>query len=157
MFYSDNRAYIFRSFEVICDACFEILHSCKHGDKVKKETAKAIGRVGYVLATWNDGDFDIFWKFYKKMWDKFREGAGSRSKEKDLIYCIKAFQFFLETKPHAAVDFVYNAILEDMQDTLEKTENYFLVPTLVTCLAYISEQQPKLFEPRFQVRKRQCI
>ena len=46
MYYLDNRAYVFRSYEVICDAAFELIHSSKHGDKVKSETANAIGRVG---------------------------------------------------------------------------------------------------------------
>ena len=44
MYYLDNRAYVFRSYEVICDAAFELIHSSKHGDKVKSETANAIGR-----------------------------------------------------------------------------------------------------------------
>ena len=57
------------------------------GDKVKSETANAIGRVGFVLATYNDGDFDIYWKYNKKLWEKFRE-VGTR-KEKDLVYYIK--------------------------------------------------------------------
>ena len=87
IYYLDNRAYVFRSYEVICDAAFELIHSSKHGDKVKSETANAIGRVGFVLATYNDGDFDIYWKYYKKLWDKFRE-VGTR-KEKDLVYYIK--------------------------------------------------------------------
>ena len=87
MYYLENRAYVFRSYEVICDAAFELIHSSKHGDKVKSETANAIGRVGFVLATYNDGDFDIYWKYYKKLWDKFRE-VGTR-KEKDLVYYIK--------------------------------------------------------------------
>ena len=31
MYYLDNRAYVFRSYEVICDAAFELIHSSKHG------------------------------------------------------------------------------------------------------------------------------
>ena len=45
IFYLENRAYVFRSYEVICDAAFEVIHSSKHGDKVKSETANAIGEL----------------------------------------------------------------------------------------------------------------
>ena len=144
----DNRAYVFRSYEVICDAAFELLHSSKHGDKVKCETANAIGRLGFILATYNEGDFEIYWKYYEKIWNKIREGT---RKEKDLVYYIKAFQVVLSTKPYVQ-EMVVRPLLEDLQETLEKTENHLLVPTLVNSLTLISEQQPKIFEPKFQVR-----
>ncbi len=143
IFYLDNRAYIFRSYEVICDAAFEILTSSKHGDRVKSETANTIGRVGFVLATFNDGDFEIYWKFYRKVWNKFREAGSSRSKEKDLIYCLKSFHVILSTKPHVS-EGIIKPLLQDLQETLEKTENFLMVPTLVSSLALISEQQPKV-------------
>lgn len=102
------------------------------------------------MATYNDGDFATFFKYYKKIWDKFREGGSSRSKEKDLIYCLKSMQILLSIKPHIS-EMVILPLLEDLQITLEKTENHLLVPTLVTSLALISEQHPKIFEPKFQV------
>ena len=75
---------IFWSAKPFFDLIFVLLFL---GDKVKSETANAIGRVGFVLATYNDGDFDIYWKYNKKLWEKFRE-VGTR-KEKDLVYYIK--------------------------------------------------------------------
>ena len=57
--YHENRGYIFRSSEVICDAIKEVLLGNKssssssninHGEAVKTESAKAIGRVAYVLS-----------------------------------------------------------------------------------------------------------
>ena len=145
----DNRAYVFRSYEVICDAAFELLHGSKHSEKVKNETANAIGRVGFILATYNEGDFETFGKFYKKMWDRIRD-RGRR--ERDLVYYIKAFYVLLCTKPYVQEHVVW-PLLDDLQETLEKTENHQLVPTLINSLALISEQHPKLFEPKFQVRK----
>ena len=59
----------------------------------------------------------------------------------------------LVTKPHVPED-VVKPMLDELQETLEKTENHLLVPTLVNCLTLISEQQPRLFEPRFQVTTR---
>ena len=76
-----------------------------------------------------------------------------------LYFCIKlictvfpavAFHILLSTKPYVQ-ELVIRPMLEDLQETLEKTENHLLVPTLVNSLALISEQQPRLFEPRFQV------
>ena len=41
MYYLDNRAYVFRSYEVICDAAFELIHSSKHGNFFKASKAQA--------------------------------------------------------------------------------------------------------------------
>ena len=81
-----QNIYFFWSAKIFLRSIFILLFSFL-GDKVKSETANAIGRVGFVLATYNDGDFDIYWKYNKKLWEKFRE-VGTR-KEKDLVYYIK--------------------------------------------------------------------
>ena len=82
----ENLYFFFHQLKPFFDLC-NILLFLFLGDKVKSETANAIGRVGFVLATYNDGDFDIYWKYNKKLWEKFRE-VGTR-KEKDLVYYIK--------------------------------------------------------------------
>ena len=64
---------------------------------------------------------------------------------------ILAFHVLLATKPYVP-ELIIRPMLEDLQETLEKTENHLIVPTLVNSLALISRQQPRLFEPRFQVR-----
>ena len=69
------------------------------------------------------------------------------------LFIFSAFHVILETKPYVP-ELVVKPMLEDLQETLEKTENHLLVPTLVNCLTLISEQQPRLFEPRFQVTTR---
>ena len=147
LYYMDNRAYVFRSYEVICDAAFEVIHSSKHGDKVKSETSRAISRVGFVLSRFCDGEFETFWKWYEKVWERFYEGT---RKEKDLVYYIKIFQVLLTAKPHLQEN-VAKPLMDNLQEILEKTENHLLVPPLMSCLALISQQQPRLFEPRFQV------
>ena len=147
----DNRAYVFRSYEVICDAAFEVIHSSKHGDKVKSETSRAISRVGFVLSHFSEGELDTFWKWYDKIWERFHEGFSGR-KEKDLVYYIKIFEVLLTAKPHVQ-ELIAKVLLDHLQEILEKTENHLLVPPLMSCLAILSEQQPRLFEPRFQVRK----
>ena len=63
---------------------------------------------------------------------------------------ISAFHVLLATKPYVP-ELIIRPMLEDLQETLEKTENHLIVPTLVNSLALISRQQPRLFEPRFQV------
>ena len=126
IYYLENRAYVFRSFEVICDAAFEVIHSSKHGDKVKSETANCIGRVGFVLATFNEGDFECFWKYYENVWERFRDGT---KKEKDLVYYIKIFKVMMSSKPNLNVNIV-EPLTEDLQKTLEQTENPLLVPPL---------------------------
>ena len=69
------------------------------------------------------------------------------------LFIFSAFHVILVTKPYVP-ELVVKPMLEDLQETLEKTENHLLVPTLVNCLTLISEQQPRLFEPRFQVTTR---
>ena len=66
------------------------------------------------------------------------------------ISFISAFHVLLATKPYVP-ELIIRPMLEDLQETLEKTENHLIVPTLVNSLALISRQQPRLFEPRFQV------
>jgi hypothetical protein len=78
--YSDNRVYVRRSSEVICDAIAEIFYSPKHGDKVKTESAEALARVGFVLAE-SSGSSGLeprtskegFFKLYDWIWRSFRE------------------------------------------------------------------------------------
>ena len=150
LYYMDNRAYVFRSYEVICDAAFEVIHSSKHGDKVKSETSRAISRVGFVLSHFSEGELETFWKWYDKIWERFHEGFSGR-KEKDLVYYIKVFEVLLTAKPHLQ-ELIAKTLLDHLQEILEKTENHLLVPQLMSCLALLSQQQPRLFEPRFQVR-----
>ena len=132
---------------MISDAAFEVIHSSKHGDKVKSETANAIGRVGCILAMYNDGDFDCFWKYYKNIWQRFGDGS---KKEKDLVYYVKIFNVILFSKSSPTAS-VMEALAEDLQRTLEETEIPLLVPPLINCLVKISELNPRLFEPRFKV------
>ena len=68
--YHENRGYIYRSSEVICDAIKEVLLGSKssggssvvnHGDAIKAESAKAMGHVAYVLSDRiNSGKFAIY-------------------------------------------------------------------------------------------------
>jgi hypothetical protein len=132
---------------VICDAAFEVIHSSKHGDKIKSETANAIGRVGFILASVNDGEFELFWKYYSKIWERFKNES---EREKDFVYCIKAFHTLLSMRT-AIEKAIVARLADDLQDTLEKTENSILVSPLINTLVLVSQVQPKQFEPRFQV------
>ena len=87
-----------------------------------------IGRVGFILATFNDGEFDCFWRYYKKIWERFRDGY---KKEKDLVYYIKIFKIMLTSKPSLNAS-VIEPLTEDLQKTLEQTENPLLV-----CIYYL--------------------
>lgn len=132
---------------MICDAAFEVIHSSKHGDKIKSETANAIGRVGFILASVNDGEFELFWKYYSKIWERFKNES---EREKDFVYCIKAFHTLLSMRT-AIEKAIVARLADDLQDTLEKTENSILVSPLINTLVLVSQVQPKQFEPRFQV------
>jgi hypothetical protein len=50
MLYADNRTYVRRSNDIICDAITEIFYSTKHTEKVKAESAESLARLVYVLA-----------------------------------------------------------------------------------------------------------
>jgi hypothetical protein len=72
--YVDNRGYVRRSSDVICDAIAEIFYSPKYSDKVKTESAEALARVGYVLAEQSVSGLesrnskDNFFRFYDWIW-----------------------------------------------------------------------------------------
>ncbi len=78
--YVDNRAYVRRSSDVICDAIAEIFYSSKHGEKIKTESAEALARVAFVLAEMNGTGLDSrptnkesFFKLYSWIWKSYRE------------------------------------------------------------------------------------
>ena len=72
--YVDNRAYVRRSGDVICDAIAEIFYSPKYSEKVKAESAEALARVSYVLAeqSGSGGESrsskDSFFRLYDWIW-----------------------------------------------------------------------------------------
>ncbi len=78
--YVDNRSYVRRSSDVICDAIAEIFYSSKHGDKIKTESSEALARVAFVLAEMNGTGLDSrptskdsFFKLYSWIWKSYRE------------------------------------------------------------------------------------
>ena len=69
--YHENRGYVYRSSEVICEAIKEIFIGSKssgggssvvnHSDAIKEESSKAMGRVAYVLSDRiNSGKFAAY-------------------------------------------------------------------------------------------------
>ncbi len=136
----DNRAYVKRATDVLCDAIVDVFYS-KLTEQVKKESCVALGRVGAVLAEQQDFDkfYGILWKGYEKC-----------KKENLQVYFLRSLVSFLEMRPAAVSDQDINRILEDLQDLLEKTENGSVMLALVDSLQQVSRWRPKLFEPCFQ-------
>ena len=77
--YVDNRVYVRRSSDVICDAIAEIFYSSKHSDKAKTESAEAMARVAFVLAESSGNGVEsraskeAFFKLYAWIWNSCKE------------------------------------------------------------------------------------
>ena len=75
--YVDNRAYVRRSGDVICDAIAEIFYSAKYSEKVKAESSEALARVAFVLAEQSGGESrnskDSFFRLYDWIWKSSAE------------------------------------------------------------------------------------
>ncbi len=90
----DNRGYIRRATDVLCDAIVDVFYA-KHGDPVKKESSFALGRVGAVLA--EQGDYD---KFRRLLW----EGHAKAKKEPQQVHFLRALTSFLRARPALVAD-----------------------------------------------------
>ncbi len=135
----DNRMYVKRATDVLCDAIIDVFYS-KHGEQVKKESAVALGKIGFVLADQQD-----FEKFYRLLWE-----AHDKSKKETLqVYFLRSLVSFLRMRPNLAEQEIQR-IMTDLQDLLEKTENGNIMLALVDSLQEVSKWRPKLFEPIFQ-------
>ena len=78
MLYVDNRVYVRRSSDVICDAIAEVFFNPKYPEKVKAESSEALARVGYVLAESSNSESrsnskESFFRFYDWIWKTCKE------------------------------------------------------------------------------------
>ncbi len=137
--YPDNRAYVKRATDILCDAIIDVFFS-KHTEQVKRESAVSLGIVGYVLS-----DQQEFNKFYQLLWD----GYDKCKKEVLQVYFVRSLAPFLRMRP-AVTDQDLGKILKDLQDLLEQTENGPIMIAVAEAMQEMSKWRPKLFEPSFQ-------
>ena len=137
--YPDNRTYVQRSFEIICEAIVDIFYG-KHSDPVKRESANALGKVGHVSSGLQD-----YAKFYKWLWDGFTKAK----KDAVQVLHLKALAAFIKMRPSISEQDLEN-LVQDVQDVLEKTESEGIMMAVAIVLADLSRWKPKTFEPYFQ-------
>jgi PI-3-kinase-related kinase SMG-1 len=138
----ENKHYVRRLTDVISDAIVEIFYS-KHAEAVKEESARALGKVGFVIA-----EFSVeFEKFYGWLW----KGFDDAKKESVQNLYLKGLASMLELEPRfGGGDQVLHMVMKDLQELLERTNQSGFLITLVDALGTISNWKPKLFEPIFQ-------
>ncbi len=140
---TENKHYVRRLLDVICEAVVEVFYS-KHADAVKDESARALGKVGFVVAEFAS-DFD---KYYAWLWKGFEDAK----KENAQNLYLRAMAAMLRLEPRfGGGEEVVHRIMKDLQELLERTNHSGFLLTLVDSLVTISKWKPKLFEPIFQV------
>ena len=99
--YVDNRVYVRRSSDVICDAIAEIFYSSKHSDKAKTESAEAMARVAFVLAESSGNGVEsraskeAFFKLYAWIWKSCKETKRDEHCQIDDCHLTKGLQLMI--------------------------------------------------------------
>lgn len=165
--YHENRGYVYRSSEVICDAIKEVFLGSKssggssnvsHGDVVKSESAKAMGRVAYVLSEGMNSDEgggkrnankeSPFDQLYTWIWKQYKQSR--KESPRSSVYFLKSFETLIALKPIVLSDLDVNRICGELQEELENTESSFAMMALVDIFVVVSNSRPTTFKSRFQ-------
>ena len=164
----DNKLNIY-NFEqgFLFDAIKEIIVGSKssgggsnvsHGDVVKTESAKAIGRVAYVLSDGLNSDEgggkrnankeSPFDQLYTWIWNQYKQSK--KDSPRSCVYFLKSFETLFALKPTVLSDQDANRICGELQEELEDTESSFTMMALVDIFIVISKSRPTTFKSRFQ-------
>ncbi len=136
----ENRAYVRRSVDILCDAIVDVFYG-KFGDDVKVESTRALASVGQVLAEQQD-----FNKFHSWLW-----GAFAKTKRESVqAWLLRGLAELVRQRPLHLADNDLFRIATDVQGQLEKTESAGILMGAVETLREISGWKPKMFEPCFQ-------
>ena len=164
--YHENRGYVYRSSEVICDAIKEIFIGNKsgassstvnHGDAIKRESAKALGRVAYVLSDGSSSEEgggkrnskeSAFDQLYDWLWKQYK--SAGKENPRSCVYFLRSLETLFSLKPGNMRSNDVDRICKDLQEELEVTESPFAMMAIVDIFVVISWWRPNIFESRFQ-------
>ncbi|KAK9892619.1 hypothetical protein WA026_020997 [Henosepilachna vigintioctopunctata] len=136
----DNAPYIRKAFHILGESMFDILQ-VSPGPMAKKQAARALGRMGYIMA--QEGDFERYqnWIFSKM----------TSSYEDLQILIIETFgeTLMLERKVPILQDHVDN-LLRNLVTVIETTESAPLFKVMLDVLMNVVEIYPDNFFPLFR-------
>ncbi|KAJ8940266.1 hypothetical protein NQ314_010760 [Rhamnusium bicolor] len=136
----DNAHYVRKAFHILGESMFEILH-VSPGPLAKQQAARALGRMGYIMAQENDFERYQHWLFTKM----------NNTYEEIQILLIKSFKetFTLEEKKPVLESHIEN-LINNLVVAIETTENAEVFKSILDVLVTVVEMYPSEFYEQFR-------
>ncbi|XP_023013215.2 serine/threonine-protein kinase Smg1 [Leptinotarsa decemlineata] len=136
----DNAYYIRKAFHILGESMFEILH-VSPGPMAKKEAARALGRMGYIMGQENDYERFLNWLFNKM----------NNSYDEIQILLMKSIQetFKLEEEKPVLQGYI-ESIINNLVTAIESIENADVFKAILEVLVTIVEMYQTEFYDQFR-------